>query len=73
LKSTGHDLSGRYRANIRAVKSKKPKRSSDPMELAKLVGDMAKGQTPHDDDSIKEAKRGEKVQPKPSVVPRSHP
>jgi len=37
------------------MKAKKPKRPTDPMELAKLVGDMATGQTPRDENTLREA------------------
>jgi hypothetical protein len=37
------------------MKAKKPKRPKDPMELAKLVGDMATGEIPRDDESLRKA------------------
>lgn len=66
-------MSSGRRANIGPMKAKKPKRPTDPMELAKLVGDMATGQTPRDDESVIEAKRAEQALPKPSVSRQSSP
>jgi hypothetical protein len=55
------------------MKAKKPKRPVDPMELAKLIGDMATGQSPRDDEALKEAKHAEHSQPISSVSRKSHP
>ncbi len=53
------------------MKAKTPKRPTDPMELAKLVGDMATGQAPRDDESLREAKLSKQARKVPSAVKRS--
>ena len=57
------------------MKAKKPKRPRDPMELARLVGDMATGEVPRDDEKLREAKPSKPTQPKPSDAEQSarHP
>lgn len=53
------------------MKQKMPKRPTDPVELAKLVGDMATGQAPKDDEAVREAKQSEQAPPIPSAAKQS--
>lgn len=53
------------------MKAKKPKRPSDPMELAKLVGDMATGKAQRDDESLRVAKPVKQGRPIPVASKRS--
>jgi hypothetical protein len=49
------------------MKAKKPKRPKDPVELAKLVGDMATGQMLRDDESLRKVKSSKPKQSSPTA------